>query len=532
MHRALYRKWRPERFSDVCGQEHITSILKQEATLGKFNHAYLFCGSRGTGKTTCAKILAKVVNCENVIDGEPCGKCRSCLAIENGGTTDVLEMDAASNNSVNDIRDIRDEVLYTPSLLKYRVYIVDEVHMLSSGAFNALLKTLEEPPSHAIFILATTELHKLPATIVSRCQRFEFRRIATDTLTARIKYIAENEKIEIDDSAARLIARYSQGGMRDSISLLELCASRGARITLDTVNQTIGSAGREAMMAVAEAVIDKNFEFLFEQIDRVVSSSMDIEIFWQDLISLYRDILVLKTVKGSAKYLDLSDYEEQRLADIAGRLSKEALMYQIRMLEETLHMIKKNTVIKRVAAEVCFVKLCDESLNDSNEALLLRITKLEDKLSSGAFVASATAESKQGSAAEPKKQEKKTPVKAPEIPAKQPDAAAERPQRAASAPKALRAWPEVVQKIAAIDPGAHAFLKRSRAYLRDDGKLRAVVPQYSLFAIDKPEIKEALANALSRHIEGQYQASDIVFEEYRGEIAPEIDDLDDILNNN
>ena len=209
MHQALYRKWRPKSFSEVCGQEHITSILRQEATEGKFNHAYLFCGSRGTGKTTCAKILSKVVNCENVQNGDPCGVCPSCLAVENGSTTDVLEMDAASNNGVDNIRDIRDEVVYSPSFLKYRVYIVDEVHMLSNSAFNALLKTLEEPPSHAIFILATTELHKLPATIVSRCQRFEFRRIATDVLTSRIKYIAEQENIEIDDDAARLIDRKS-----------------------------------------------------------------------------------------------------------------------------------------------------------------------------------------------------------------------------------------------------------------------------------------------------------------------------------
>jgi len=284
MHQALYRKWRPRTFSEVCGQEHITSILKQEATEGRFNHAYLFCGSRGTGKTTCAKILSKVVNCENIVNGDPCGKCPSCLAIENGSTTDVLEMDAASNNGVDNIRDIRDEVVYSPSFLKYRVYIVDEVHMLSNSAFNALLKTLEEPPSHAIFILATTELHKLPATIVSRCQRFEFRRIATDILTSRIKYIADQEHIAIDDDAARLIARYSQGGMRDSISLLELCASSGEKIDVHAVNETIGSAGRERMMDVARAIADKNFEFLFGEIDAVVTSSKDITVFWQDLI--------------------------------------------------------------------------------------------------------------------------------------------------------------------------------------------------------------------------------------------------------
>ena len=386
MHQALYRKWRPKTFSEVCGQEHITSILRQEATEGKFNHAYLFCGSRGTGKTTCAKILAKVVNCENPVDGNPCCVCPSCLAVENATTTDVLEMDAASNNGVDNIRDIRDEVIYSPSLLKYRVYIVDEVHMLSNSAFNALLKTLEEPPSHAIFILATTELHKLPATIVSRCQRFEFRRIATDILTSRIKFIAEQEKIEIEDDAARLIARYSQGGMRDSISLLELCASSGAKIDVSTVNETIGSAGRERMMAVANAIAKKDFEFLFKEIDEVVTSSKDITVFWQDLISLYRDLLVVKTVRDSAKYLDLTDFELKSLTVLAEKFTREMLIYHCKMLEDALYSMQASGAVKRIVAELCFVKMCDDNLSTTNEALLLKISKLEARLNSGEFI--------------------------------------------------------------------------------------------------------------------------------------------------
>ena len=218
MHQALYRKWRPQNFDDVYGQEHVTSILKYETENNKFSHAYLFCGSRGTGKTTCAKILAKAVNCTSPINGSPCNKCAACLSIDAGTATDVLEMDAASNNGVDNIRDIRDEVVYTPSSLKYRVYIVDEVHMLSGSAFNALLKTLEEPPAHAIFILATTELHKLPSTIVSRCQRHDFRRIATDTLVSRLECISNAEGIEYDTDALRIIAKMAQGGMRDAIS--------------------------------------------------------------------------------------------------------------------------------------------------------------------------------------------------------------------------------------------------------------------------------------------------------------------------
>ncbi|MBQ2377933.1 MAG: DNA polymerase III subunit gamma/tau, partial [Clostridia bacterium] len=231
MHQALYRKWRPTTFDDVCGQDHITSVLKYECQSGKFSHAYLFCGSRGTGKTTCAKILAKAVNCEDIQNGNPCGKCPSCLAIDNGSAIDVLEMDAASNNGVDNIRDIRDEVVYTPSMLKYRVYIVDEVHMLSNSAFNALLKTLEEPPAHVIFILATTEMHKLPSTIISRCQLFDFRRISVPVITARLLKIAEADGIEISPDAAALIARIAQGGMRDAVSLLELCSGSRQRIT-------------------------------------------------------------------------------------------------------------------------------------------------------------------------------------------------------------------------------------------------------------------------------------------------------------
>lgn len=538
MHQALYRKWRPRTFSEVCGQEHITSILKQEATEGRFNHAYLFCGSRGTGKTTCAKILSKVVNCENVVNGDPCGKCPSCLAIENGSTTDVLEMDAASNNGVDNIRDIRDEVVYSPSFLKYRVYIVDEVHMLSNSAFNALLKTLEEPPSHAIFILATTELHKLPATIVSRCQRFEFRRIATDILTSRIKYIADQEKIAIDDDAARLIARYSQGGMRDSISLLELCASSGEKIDVHAVNETIGSAGRERMMDVARAIADKNFEFLFGEIDAVVTSSKDITVFWQDLISLYRDLLVVKTVKESAKYLDLTDFEAKALSALAEKFSREMLIYHCRMLEEALYSMQASGAVKRIIAELCFVKMCDDTLSTSNEALLLRLSKLEARVASGVSVKPL----------QDKPEQKKEPVK--EV-----DARAENEKKAvtftqepvreikkapvsadARSVKPLKAWSEAVQTIQSVDKGAYPFLKKTRAYIGEDNRIHVLNDGFSLFAIDRPDIKSALAAALSRYLERSVMPSDIIYELDMGKIRLEddnsdLDAFDDFMNN-
>lgn len=542
MHQALYRKWRPKSFSEVCGQEHITSILRQEATEGKFNHAYLFCGSRGTGKTTCAKILSKVVNCENVIDGNPCGECPSCLAIENGSTTDVLEMDAASNNGVDNIRDIRDEVVYSPSFLKYRVYIVDEVHMLSNSAFNALLKTLEEPPSHAIFILATTELHKLPATIVSRCQRFEFRRIATDILTSRIKFIAEREGIVIEDDAARLIARYSQGGMRDSISLLELCASSGAKIDVSVVNETIGSAGRERMMAVANAIAEKNYEFLFKEIDEVVTSSKDITVFWQDLISLYRDLLVVKTVRDSAKYLDLTDFELRCLVKLATKFSREMLIYHCRMLEDALSDMQASGAVKRIIAELCFVKMCDDTLSTSTEALLLRISNLEARLASGDFVQPKT----EGTPKEEKVEKPKKKEKVEEkIEPKKEIVFADEPIRQtkqvltsldAKTIKPLKAWSEAVQAVQSLDNGAYAFLKKTRAYLGEDDKIHVLYDGFGLFAIDKPIIKNTLAVSLSKYLEKGYSESDIIFEQDNGKVKLEddlsdLDAFDDFMNN-
>ena len=549
MHQALYRKWRPKTFSEVCGQDHITSILRQEASEGRFNHAYLFCGSRGTGKTTCAKILSKAVNCENVIDGNPCGVCPSCLAVENGSTTDVLEMDAASNNGVDNIRDIRDEVIYSPSFLKYRVYIVDEVHMLSNSAFNALLKTLEEPPAHAIFILATTELHKLPATIVSRCQRFEFRRISTDVLTSRIKFIAEKENIEIEDSAARLIARYSQGGMRDSISLLELCASAGEKITVNTVNETVGSAGRETMMDIARAISEKNFEFLFGELDSVVNSSKDITVFWQDLISLYRDLLVVKTVRDSAKYLDLTDFEAENLALLAERFSREMLIYHCKMLEEALASMQTSGAVKRIIAELCFVKMCDDNLSTSNEALLLRISKLEAKLASGNFAAApiapeTSAEENNGEKAQ--KAQKAPPAKSEKAPKKEEAnpsyRAFEEPQPAvqkntavspdAKSAKPLKAWSEAVQVIEKLDVSAFVFLKKTRAYLGYDGKVHVLTDRFSLNAIDKQNIKSALASALSSYLEKSVRDSDIVYDIDDGKIKIEdgFSDLDEFIN--
>ena len=390
MHQALYRKWRPRTFDEVHGQEHITSILKYEVANGKFSHAYLFCGSRGTGKTSCAKILAKAVNCLSPIDGSPCGKCEACLSIDSGAATDVLEMDAASNNGVDNIRDIRDEVVYSPSNLKYRVYIIDEVHMLSVSAFNALLKTLEEPPEHVVFILATTELHKLPATIISRCQRFDFRRIATEVLKDHLLHIAKNEGVELYESAAFLLAKHAQGGMRDAISLLDLCAGKREAIDDELVNNTVGTVGRENILEVVRAIVKKDYETIFTAIDDVVRSSRDVTVFWQDLISVYRDILVVKSSKNHASYLDLTDSETAALRAIAAEFTTEKLSYHCSMLQEALiNMLKANS-LRRITAELTLVRMCDERLTSTGEAMLSRIADLESGMALGNFKPSVT----------------------------------------------------------------------------------------------------------------------------------------------
>ena len=386
MHQALYRKWRPKSFDEVYGQEHITSILKYEVANEKFSHAYLFCGSRGTGKTSCAKILAKAVNCLDTQDGSPCGKCSACLAIDSGSNTDVIEMDAASNNGVDNVRDIRDEVVYSPSSLKYRVYIIDEVHMLSTSAFNALLKTLEEPPEHVVFILATTELQKLPTTIISRCQRFDFRRISTEVLKNHLLRVAASEGIELEESAAVLLAKQAQGGMRDAISLLDLCAGNRERIDEELVNNTVGKIGRENMLRVVRAIAERDYETIFSAIDEVVQSSRDISVFWQDLISVYRDLLIVKISSNATAYLDLTDSETKALTSIAASFTIERLSYHCTMLQEAMSMMSSANAVRRISAELTLVKMCDERLNTSPEAMLSRISEVEAKMATGSFV--------------------------------------------------------------------------------------------------------------------------------------------------
>lgn len=519
MHQALYRKWRPCTFDDVCGQEHITSILKYEASMGKFNHAYLFCGSRGTGKTTCAKILAKAVNCENPKDGSPCGVCASCKAIDEGSATDVLEMDAASNNGVDNIRDIREEVAYPPSLLKYRVYIVDEVHMLSDGAFNALLKTLEEPPEYVIFILATTELHELPATIISRCQRFEFRRISVDVLVKRLSYIAEKEGINAEHGALQQIAKIAQGGMRDAISLLDLCAGgqRNTVIDEETVNEIVGISSYSTLVAVVRAIADKNFDLIFKEIDSIVRSSKDIAVFWQNLMSFYRDMLVMKSSRDAEKYLDLTENELKQLTEIAARFSRETILAHCKQLEGAYLSIKKSNAVKRTIAELTLVKMCDDTLEASNENLLSRISKLEDIVALGG-ISHKTVEKAETTNDEKRHVEKSTPKTAPSSIS----------HTAEQKPKGLSCWAEVIERVAQSDNRVASYLKQTKAFVVGGECVKVYVPDsFTMMMIDNSGAKDTLRAALSMCLKRDVKDTQLSFELMTEKI---IDDDDSVLD--
>ena len=539
MHQALYRKWRPQIFDDVCGQEHITSILRYEVEHRAFSHAYLFCGSRGTGKTTCAKILAKAVNCEHPVNGNPCGTCASCQAIDSGAATDVLEMDAASNNGVDNIREIRDEVIYSPSSLRCRVYIIDEVHMLSTQAFNALLKTLEEPPEHVVFILATTELQKLPATIISRCQRFDFRRISTDVLIGRLTHIAKAEGIALEADAARLLARLAQGGMRDAISLLELCAGSRRSVTVETVEESVGLTGREAVMETVNAIVARDYDLLFSRIDEIVRSSKDIEVFWQDLLSLYRDILVVKTTERATAYLDLTDREAEALLSIASKLRKERVLYHCKLLEDALFAMQKANSVKRTVAEMTLVRMCDDTLDTSPEALLSRVAQLEDRVSMGAVAPVQTASAvREAPAAEREKavptREKpaEPPVKVKEAPSA-PKAAPEkgRPESAEAPAKRvlrpLRTWMEVVERVGRGDPTRVGFLKAARAYTTEEGGVIVRVDNpFALTMLQQGDcparIRAALSAVLQRQMDEQQLRLEVAGQAAKASVIDEI----------
>ena len=388
MYQVLYRKYRPRVFGDVYGQDHVTSTLKNEIKNGRISHAYLFTGSRGTGKTTCAKILAKAVNCENSHDGEPCNECEVCRALDSGAIYDVVEIDAASNNGVDNIRDLREEANYTPTRGKYRVYIIDEVHMLSTGAFNALLKTLEEPPAHVIFILATTEVHKLPATILSRCQRFDFKRIQPETMAVRLQQVAKMEGIALEDNAAILIARIADGALRDGLSILDQCAGRSKTVTSELVSEVAGLAGRDALYALSDCIAQHNCSQAMSAISNLYQNSYDMERLCVEMINHFRNLLMLKTVNKSRELIICTDDEYQLLQKAAAGFTLENIIYALDLFQDTLVTIKGGASA-RIEMEMAFVKLCEPKLEESTASLLSRIAALERSIKNGVVVSSA-----------------------------------------------------------------------------------------------------------------------------------------------
>jgi len=437
-------------------------------------------------------------------------------------------MDAASNNGVDNIRDIRDEVVYSPSVLKYRVYIVDEVHMLSGSAFNALLKTLEEPPAHAVFILATTELHKLPSTIVSRCQRYDFRRISTDTIVERLELISKKEGIEYSRDALRIIAKMAQGGMRDAISLLELCSGNKEKITAELVNETLGVGGRENAEKTVRAIADKDFDGIFSAIDTVVRSSKDVSVFWQDLISFYRDMLVIKTTRQAQEYLDLTDDEVDRLTAVAALFSKETLIYHCRVLDDTFQTMQKAVYAKRTVAEMALVKMCDESLQTSQEALLSRISKLETAIAMGMALPSV--------AITPMVEVKSEKERAPETvkPSANQETATKTEEFVTKANteqarlKILRGWNEITEQASVGDGPVKGFLKTAKAFVDADGKIHVRFQnELSKSMAETPRIKEAISAAVRMTTQRNVTSEDVIFEIVQGD-EDNCSDLDEL----
>ena len=401
VYQALYRKWRPKTFSDVVGQEHITSTLKRQVAEGRLSHAYLFTGTRGTGKTTCAKILAKAVNCENPQDGDPCNACPSCLGIDSGAFMDVTELDAASNNGVDSVRALRDEAIYSPAQVKKRVYIIDEVHMLSTAAFNALLKILEEPPEHLIFILATTELHKVLPTILSRCQRFAFKRILPRDIETRLNYVAREEGIDLKSDGAELLARLSDGALRDALSLLDQCASTGGSIDAQNVLDTLGLAGNVQTAKLLSFVLQRDAKSALLLLNQLYSGGKDVGALLGELSTLARDLLIYSTAPEGGAALLSGGYDDKTLKALQKSATNARIIRVCTVLQETSAALF-TSVNPRTDAELCMIRLCDDSLSGDLSALNARISRMEELLAASASLRrSAAAPEPEPPAAEP-----------------------------------------------------------------------------------------------------------------------------------
>lgn len=490
MYRAFYRKYRPSTFTEVVGQEHITKTLENAVKSGKTSHAYLFTGSRGTGKTSCAKILSKAVNCQSSVDGNPCNQCEICRGIDNNSILDIIEIDAASNNGVDNIRDLIEEANFTPANAKYRVYIIDEVHMLSIGAFNALLKTLEEPPAHVIFILATTEVHKLPSTILSRCQRFDFKRIPPEAIAERLKEVAEKENLRLSDDGAMLIARIADGAMRDALSLLDRCSSYDGVIDSAAVADSAGLAGREYIFELCDCILTKDAAKALEIVNRLYNDSCDMERLLTEMTSHFRNLMVSKAVKNFESMIICSQDEIETIRTQSAKTTLATIMSCIDILTAYSSTMKQGAN-RRTSAELCIIRLCTPSLDSDMNSVLRRLSELEAAVKTGAIpvrtassvetvseekkeqvVETAPAEEKSGPKSEPIAVTEKTTEKSEEKAEEQHDEIKETAEAVAQ-PKSsgtvpFTSWPEVLEKLFVNDKSLMVMLSGSQAFVHDD----------------------------------------------------------------
>lgn len=510
MYKVLYRKYRPRVFADVVGQPQVTVTLKNELMRGRISHAYLFTGSRGTGKTTCAKILARAVNCLRPVDGDPCGECEICRGLEDGSLLDVMEIDAASNNGVENVRAIIEETSFTPARAKYRVYIIDEVHMLSPAAFNALLKTLEEPPAHVVFILATTEVHKLLPTILSRCQRFDFHRIDPELMAARLEKVSGLEGARLDQEAALLIARTADGALRDALSLLDQCLGRGTHITLETVYETAGLAARDYLGQLARAVAERDPAAALGVIDRLYRESKDLSRLCAELAEYFRGLLLYKTMKDPGPLLQVSPAEREELSGLSGAMSLATVLHCLDALEEALNKMRLGN--QRTQLEIALVRLCSPQLDTTPESLLRRIEALESGTQPPRESAERPEPHRDSDFDLPPAPEPPPPAEPAPEPAPIPKAApapkappAPNPRPAADPgveelmenAKRFGAWPDILQQLSAGSKSVAMAFEGSSAYISGDYML-IDAPEIAFDLLKKSDQRTRLREAISR----------------------------------
>ena len=494
---ALYRKFRPQGFEEVKGQEHIVTTLKNQIKAGRIGHAYLFCGTRGTGKTTIAKIFAKAVNCENPADGSPCGECALCRAISSGASMNVIEIDAASNNGVDNIREIVDEVSYSPAEGKYKVYIIDEVHMLSIGAFNALLKTLEEPPSYVIFISATTEVHKIPITILSRCQRYDFKRITIDTIASRLQELMGIEEVEVEEKALRYIAKTADGSMRDALSLLDQCIAFhfGETLTYDKALEVLGAVDTSIFGRLFELVLAMDVTGCIELLEEIVIQGRELSQFVTDFTWYLRNLLLALSSEDIEDVIDVSTENMARLKEEAKMTDMNSVMRYIRIFSELSGNIRYASQ-KRILIEVALIKLCRPSMEKDSDSLLARVRSLENKIENGLITVAPQKMGENSSAdnlyiggnkEEARRVNKELPKAVPE-----------------DVRRAVESWASIVMN---IEQPMKTYLKDARLSLGGNNKLMVVVKDglASDYLIKNPENKEHLQRIVSEAIQKEIE---------------------------